>query len=214
MNYVQDMREEGHRPGDPGEQEDPLPQPEEHGHVVGNGAVACAPGELDGPAGENALAGGLVRPAGKSRGQKEIGNKLSTITSLTGEQSLVTRSKSQGEQDPRMTVEVDVKEGSRQQVMEPGRNLPGTGEVAGRVAMEVERLNMLKQCDMEEGGMEKKSIRIVKVAGRGRSKAKRKEGEIECSRIDDMIARMGGRTKRKLERGENQNVLKRRMIGE
>ena len=78
----------------------------------------------------------------------------------------------------------------------------------------MERLNMLEQCDMEEGGMEKTSIRIVKVAGRGRSKAKRKEGEIECSRIDDMIARMGGRTKRKLERGENQNVLKRRMIGE
>ena len=57
-------------------------------------------------------------------------------------------------------------------------------------------------------------MRVVKVAGRGRSKVKRKEGEIECSRIEDLIARMGGRNKRKLEMGEEPTKLKRRMTGE
>ena len=213
LNCVQDMREAGHRPGDPGEQRDPLPQPVEHGHDVGNGAVACAPGGLDEPAGEDVLAGELARPAGKSREQKMIGKKLSKLTSLTGEQSQLTRTLSLGEQESGMTVEVDRKESS-QQMVEATRSLSGTGDVTGKVAREVERLNMLVDGEQEDAGRETKSVRVVRVAGRGRSKAKRKEGEMECSRIDDMIARMGGRRKRKLEMGEDQITLKRRMTGE
>ena len=55
---------------------------------------------------------------------------------------------------------------------------------------------------------------MVKVAGRGRTKVKRKEGEMNCSRIEDMIARKGGTSKRKVERGEEQSVSKRRMMEE
>ena len=73
---------------------------------------------------------------------------------------------------------------------------------------------MLVDGEQEDAGRETKSVRVVRVAGRGRSKAKRKEGEMECSRIDDMIAGMGGRRKRKLEMGEDQITLKRRMTGE
>ena len=56
---------------------------------------------------------------------------------------------------------------------------------------------------------------MVQVAGRGRSKAKKKEGEMECSRIDDLIARMGGskQKKRKLKELE-QKFPKKRMMGE
>ena len=186
LNIVQDMREEGHRPGDPGDQEAPLPQPEEHGHDVGNGAVACAPGEQDGPAGEDPLAGDLARPAGTSREQMNIGKKLSRIIPLTGEhKSLLAGAMSQGEQ---------------------------RSGVAGVVAREVERLNELTE--QEATGSGKKRIRVVKVAGRGSTKAKRKEGEMNCSRIEDMIARMGGTSKRKVEMGEELSVSKRRMMGE
>ena len=37
---------------------------------------------------------------------------------------------------------------------------------------------------------------------------------MNCSRIDDMIARMGGTSKRKVEMGEELSVSKRRMMGE
>ena len=122
---------------------------------------------------------------------------------------------SQGEQKSGVTVEVGGKEVPRQQQMtEPIVGLPGTGEVAGLIASEVERLNLLTGIEQEDTGRVKKSLRIVKIAGIGRTKIKRKEGEMNCSRIDDMIARMGGTSKRKVERGEEQSVSKKRMMGE
>ena len=207
LNIVQDMREEGHRPGDPGDQEAPLPQPEEHGHDVGNGAVACAPGEQDGPAGEDPLAGDLARPAGTSREQMNIGKKLRRIIPLTREnKSWLTRAMSHGEQESGVTVDVDGKEVPwQQQMIEPTVGLPGTGEVASVVAREVEILNLLTESEQEDTGRGKKSLRVFKVAGRGQTKIKRKEGEINCSRIDDMIARMGGTSKKKWK-GERSGV--------
>ena len=196
---VQDMREAGHGPGEPGEQ-DPLPQPQEHGHDVGDGDVACAPVGLDGPAGEDEL----VIPAGDSREHKTIGRKLERIITLSGEKkSLMTTAMSQGEQE--LGVEV----------VKPVDSLSGTSNVTGVVQREVERLNLLVKSKEENPGIERKSLRVVKVAGRGRSKAKKKEGEMECSRIEDLIARMGGRKqqKRKLKVLE-QNSPKRRMMGE
>ena len=64
------MRKSGHWQGEPGEQEDPLQQQKKHGHDVGDSAVACAPVELDGLAGEDEK----VRPAGR---------KLSRITTFS-----------------------------------------------------------------------------------------------------------------------------------
>ena len=196
---VQDMREAGHGPGEPGEQ-DPLPQPQEHGHDVGDGDVACAPVGLDGPAGEDEM----VIPAGDSREHETIGRKLEKITTLSGDQkSLMTTAMSQGEQE--LGVEV----------VKPVDSLSGTSDVTGVVAREVERLNLLVNSKEEDPGIGRKGLRVVKVAGRGRSKAKKKEGEMECSRIEDLIARMGGRKqeKRKLKVLE-QNSPKRRMMGE
>ena len=67
-----------------------------------------------------------------------------------------------------MTVEVDGKEVPRQQQMtEPIVGLPGTGEVVGLVAREVERLNLLTGSEQEDAERVKKSLRIVKIAGRG-----------------------------------------------
>ena len=88
--------------------------------------------------------------------------------------------------------------------------------MAGMVAREVERLDLLlgrKEGDTESG-RKNATMRVVKVAGRGRSRLKREEGAIECARIWDMIARSGGRTKRKHEIGEEQNVPKKRIMGE
>ena len=61
----------------------------------------------------------------------------------------MTRAMSQGKQA--LGAEVDGKE-SRQQMMEPSRRLPGTGEVAERVSREGERLKMLEECDTEDAG--------------------------------------------------------------
>ena len=79
-----------------------------------------------------------------------------------------------------------------------------------------ERLDLLlgRKDGETESGRKNATMRVVKVAGRGRSRLKREEGAIECARIEDMIARMGGRTKRKNENGEEQQFPKKRMMGE
>ena len=84
--------------------------------------------------------------------------------------------------------------------------------MAGKVAREVERLDLLLGRKAAVSGRKNATMRVVKVAGRGRGRLKREKGAIECARIEDMIARMGGRTKRKHENGEEQNVSKKRMI--
>ena len=132
MNCVKDVKEAGHGPGVPGEHEDPLPHPEEHVQDVGDGAVACAPVELDRPAGEDAMARDLVRPAGGSREQECVGKSLDRMTTFTGEQ--MTRAMSQRVQDPEVMVEMHGKEWSRLQMMEPEGRVSGTSNVAGKVA--------------------------------------------------------------------------------
>ena len=49
--------------------------------------------------------------------------------------------------------------------------------------MEVERLNMLEQCDREEGGMEKTSIRIVKVARQEKVKPRERKEKLNVPEL-------------------------------
>ena len=79
----------------------------------------------------------------------------------------MTRAMSQRVQDPEVMVELYGKKRSRLQVMEPEGSLSGTSNVAGKVAKEVERLNMLlgrKEGDAESG-RKNATIRVVRVAG-------------------------------------------------
>ena len=46
--------------------------------------------------------------------------------------------------------------------------------------------------------------RIVLVAGRGSTRKKRKEGEMKLRRIDDLIARMGGGKRTKIQGGQGE----------
>ena len=65
-----------------------------------------------------------------------------------------------------------------------------------------------KIAELQKCGMETKTgmKRTVLVAGRGASAKKRKEGEMKIGRIEDLIARMGGKKRKKNQEGE---VLKR-----
>ena len=65
-----------------------------------------------------------------------------------------------------------------------------------------------KIAELQKCGMETKNEvrRTVLVAGRGASAKKRKEGEMKIGRIEDLIARMGGKKRKKNQEGE---VLKR-----
>ena len=132
------------------------------------------------------MARDLVRPAGGSREQECLGKSLDRMTTFIEEQM------SQRVQDPEVMVELNGKKRSRLQVMEPEGSLSGTSNVAGKVAREVERLNMLlgRKEGEAESGRKNATIRVVRVAGRGRSRVKKEEGAIECARIEDMIARM------------------------
>ena len=60
------------------------------------------------------------------------------------------------------------------------------------------------QDEMKEQVQASNQGRIVLVAGRGSSQKKRKDGEMKIRRIDDLIARMGGVKRTKIQGGQGE----------
>ena len=60
------------------------------------------------------------------------------------------------------------------------------------------------QDEMKEQVQATNQGRIVLVAGRGSSRKKRKDGEMKLRRIDDLIARMGGGKRTKIQGGQGE----------
>ena len=84
-------------------------------------------------------------------------------------------------------------EGGKQRKQDQVENVPDKS-IGDRIA------------ELKKNGLQESKViaRTVLVAGRGASLKKKKEGEMKCGRIDDLIARMGGEKRKKNQGGHGE----------